>query len=100
MTTGKLVVAVDQRPTVPGNMLHHADDAGRGQPVERRPAERRDLHRLLAQRAVADDVAGAGLADVEHRQAIDVDARPTCSISAIARAFDRAASIADDGAAW
>ena len=51
-------------------MLDDADHAGRGQAVEHRPAERRDLHRLRAQRAVADDVARALLADVEQRQRI------------------------------
>ena len=43
-----------------------------GKPVERGAPERRDLHRLGAERPVADDVGRAGLADVEHRQAVDV----------------------------
>ena len=43
---------------------------GRRHAVEHRAAERRDLHRLGAERAVADDVARALLANVEQRQAL------------------------------
>ena len=95
----KLVMAVDQGAAVSRDMLDHADHARRGKPVEHRAAERGDLHRLRSQRAVADDVGRARLADVEHRQAIDVDP-DSLSISASARAFTRAASIADEGAGW
>ena len=66
-------MAVDQGPAMARDMLDHAEHAGRMKPVEDRPAERGDLHRLRSQRPVADDVGRAGLADVEHRQAVDVD---------------------------
>ena len=72
----QLDMAVAHRPAMARHMLDHADHAALAQPVEHRAAERGDLHRLGAERAVADNVGGAGLADVEQGQAIDVDPRP------------------------
>ena len=67
------MMAVDQGAAMPRDVLHHPEHARRVKPVEDRAAERGDLHRLRSQRPVADDVGCARLADVEHRQAVDVD---------------------------
>ena len=56
------------------HMLDDADRAAGLQPVEHRAAQRGHLHRLRAERAIADDVMRAGLTDVEQGQGIDVDA--------------------------
>ena len=56
-----------------GDVLDHAHRAARFEPVEHGAAERRHLHRLGAQGAVADHVVRAFLADIEQRQTIDVD---------------------------
>ena len=95
----QLLVAVDQRAAVARHMLDHADHAGRRHAVEHCAAERGDLHRLRAQRAVADDVASrppAGRRATAGNSTLIPHER---SISASARAFERTASIADDGAA-
>ena len=62
---GQLLVAVDQSAAVAGHVLDDADHAAGAKPLQHRAAERRHLHRLGAQSAVADDVAGAFLADIE-----------------------------------
>ena len=91
----QLVMAVGAGAAVAGHVLDDAEHAARLEPVEHRPAERRDLHRLGAERAVADDVVRAGwrtsssgrqstlIADLgEHRRAI------ACGVGA--RRLDRA----------
>jgi voltage-gated potassium channel len=55
-------------------MLDHAEHAGGLQAVENGAAERRYLHRFRSEGPVADNVGRTWLTDVEHRQAIDVDA--------------------------
>ena len=70
---GQRQMTVEQCPPVPRNMLDHAEHPGRRQPVEDRSSKRRNLHWLRPQSAVADDVGRARLANVEHRQAIDID---------------------------
>ena len=90
-------MAVGAGAAVAGDVLDDAADAARLEAVEQRPAQRRDPHRLAAERAVADQRVGARLRHVEQGQAIDVDphfVRRTASASP----FARAASIALIGA--
>ncbi len=58
---------------MPGHVLDAAGHPGARQPVEHRACQRRDLHRLAAERAVADHVVRARLAYVEQRGVIDRD---------------------------
>ena len=69
----QLDVAVGAGAAVAGNMLDHAGDAARLESVEHGPAERGHLHRLAAERPVADYVVRAFAPHVEQGQAIDVD---------------------------
>src|SRR3546814_18569097 len=62
---------VEQSAAVTGDVLDDADDAPRLQPAEDHTAERRDAHRLAAERAIARDVARARLRGVPQRQAGD-----------------------------
>ncbi len=68
------LMGVEQRAAVAGDMLDDADDAARLQSAEDRAAKRGDAHRFAAERAIADDIAGPRLADVEQRQAVDGNA--------------------------
>ena len=58
-----------------GHVLDAARDPGGAEPFEDRAAQRRHPQRLGAERAVADDVVRAGVADVERRVAVDRDPR-------------------------
>ena len=70
-------MTVDESAAVTRNMLDHTHDPSGCHAVEHSPAKRRDLHRFRAEGAIADDVAGALLADVEQGKAVHVDpARP------------------------
>src|SRR5512146_1077186 len=73
----QLVMAIDQSPSMPWNVLDNADYACGGQAIENRAAERSDLHRLRAECAVADDVARTFLAYIEQRQRVYIDADVT-----------------------
>ena len=73
-TTGNsLWLSTIARPW-PGMCLMQPTTPPRASPSSDRPAQRGDLHRIAAQRAVADHVVRARLADIEHGMVIDRDA--------------------------
>ena len=67
-------VAVEGGAAMAGNVLHHRQDPAGEQPVRHRASDRRDLVRIVAVGAVADDRVGLVPRHVEHRRTIDVDA--------------------------
>ena len=58
------------------NMFHDRQDTAREHPLGGSAAKPRHLKRVLAVSAIADDAMGAGDRNIEHRQAIDIDAKP------------------------
>ena len=70
---GQLDMAVGAGAAVARHVLDDLAHAAGLEAVEQRAAKRRDLHRLVAERTLADHVVGALLPHVEHGQAVDVD---------------------------
>ena len=67
-------MAVHKRTSVARYMLDDAGDACFGHTVQHRAAKGRALHRIPAERAVADNLASARLAYVEQGKAVHINA--------------------------
>ena len=70
----QLVMGVGKRAAVPRYVLHHWQHAACKQAFRRGSAHCRHDLRMLAIGAGADNVIGALDRNIEHRQAIDIDA--------------------------
>ena len=73
---GQRQVAVGPRPAMAGDMLHDRQDTAVQQAVNLGPAQRDDGVGVMGKSPVADDVMGAGDRDIQHRQAVHIDAQP------------------------
>ena len=71
---GHLLMTVGAGAAVAGDMLDDARDARGFQPFQHRAAQRRDPHRIMAQRAVADHVMRALTSHVEQGQRVAIEA--------------------------
>ncbi len=95
---GSLLVAVDQRAPVSGNMFDHRRHARHAHAVDEGASQRNHLRRVRTESAFADDRIGTGNGQVEQRRAIDVDPviaqQISDRIAVAARQLDRARRIA------